>query len=67
MLQEIGDRNEEIWELPERYSLLNRETKEGVEYSELDKQNTLATHLGSFVLNKSKRKLNDFLLVVDGF
>ena len=67
LLQEIGDRVEENWELPEWFSLLNREADEGVENSELDKQNTLATHLEWFVLTKSKRIMNDFLLVVDGF
>ena len=35
--------------------------------SEIDIKNTMPSHLGSFILSNSKRIMNNFIRVIDGF
>ena len=56
----------DYWELSNGYYIVKLNLKVGID-SEMADKNTMPSHFGSFILSNSKRIINNFLRIIDGF
>ena len=56
----------DYWKLPNGEYIVKLKEDDGLD-SEIDIKNTMPSHLGSFILSNSKRIMNNFIRVIDGF
>ena len=66
MKTEFDERVKDYWKLPNGNYIVKMSLDEGVDL-ELEEKNTMPSQLGAFILSNSKRIMNNFLSVIDGF
>ena len=66
MKTEYDERVKDYWRLPNGHYIVQLSLDEGVD-GEIDHKNTMPSQLGAFILSNSKRIMNSFVEVIDGF
>ena len=66
MKTEYDERVKDYWRLPNGHYIVQLSLDEGVD-GEIDNKNTMPSQLGAFILSNSKRIMNNFVEVFDGF
>ena len=66
METEYGEKVLDYWKLPNGNYIVKYKKDDGLE-GDNDVKNTLPSHLGAFILNNSKRIMNNFIREINGF
>ena len=66
MKTEYDERVKDYWKLPNGEYIVQLSLDEGID-GEIDNENTMPSQLGAFILSNSKRIMNNFVEVIDGF
>ena len=66
MKTEYDERVKDYWKLPNGDYIVQLSLDEGID-GEIDNKNTMPSQLGAFILSDSKRIMNNFVEVIDGF
>ena len=66
METEYDDRVKDFWKLPNGNYIVKLALDEGVD-NDVEDKNTMPSQLGAFILSNSKRIMNNFIRVIDGF
>ena len=66
METEYDDRVKDYWKLPNGKYIVKLAMDEGID-NEIEDRNTMPSQLGAFILSNSKRIMNNFIRVIDGF
>ena len=66
METEFDNRVKDYWKLANGNYIVKLALDEGVD-NEIEDRNTMPSQLGAFILSNSKRIMNNFIRVIDGF
>ena len=66
MKTEFDDRVKDYWKLANGNYIVKMSLDEGID-KEVEDKNTMPSHLGAFILSNSKRIMNNFVRIIDGF
>ena len=66
MMAEYDERVKDYWKISGKNYIVKMIDDAGLEY-EVKKLNTMPLHLGAFVLSNTKRIMDNFIHVIDGF
>ena len=66
METEYDDRVKDFWKLPNGNYIVKLALDEGVD-NDVEEKNCMPSQLGAFILSNSKRIMNNFIRIIDGF